>query len=68
VRNGCVVHCVKLASSPVATRAALQMPGRYFTGDGAVKDADGDICILGRTDGERGGGHSCLLACARRAW
>ena len=24
-----------------------QMPGRYFTGDGAVRDADGDIQILG---------------------
>lgn len=28
-----------------------QMPGRYFTGDGAVIDEDGDIQILGRTDG-----------------
>ena len=28
-----------------------QMPGRYFTGDGAVRDKDGDIQILGRTDG-----------------
>jgi acetyl-CoA synthetase len=27
-----------------------QMPGRYFTGDGAVRDADGDIQIIGRTD------------------
>jgi acetyl-CoA synthetase len=27
-----------------------QMPGRYFTGDGAVRDSDGDIQILGRTD------------------
>lgn len=27
-----------------------QMPGRYFTGDGAVRDKDGDIQILGRTD------------------
>ena len=26
------------------------MPGRYFTGDGAVRDRDGDIQILGRTD------------------
>jgi acetyl-CoA synthetase len=26
------------------------MKGRYFTGDGAVRDADGDIAILGRTD------------------
>ena len=25
-------------------------PGRYFTGDGAVADAEGDIRILGRTD------------------
>ena len=25
-------------------------PGRFFTGDGAVRDADGDIRILGRTD------------------
>ena len=29
-----------------------EMPGRYFTGDGAVKDRDGDIQILGRTDGK----------------
>lgn len=28
-----------------------QYPGRYFTGDGAVKDAEGDVRILGRTDG-----------------
>lgn len=28
------------------------MPGRYFAGDGAVRDKDGDIQILGRTDGE----------------
>ena len=27
-----------------------QLPGRYFTGDGAVRDRDGDIAILGRTD------------------
>ena len=25
-------------------------PGRFFTGDGAVRDADGDVRILGRTD------------------
>jgi acetyl-CoA synthetase len=29
-----------------------QMPGRYFTGDGAVRDRDGDIQITGRVDGE----------------
>jgi acetyl-CoA synthetase len=27
-----------------------QFPGRYFTGDGASMDEDGDIRILGRTD------------------
>ena len=27
-----------------------QFPGCYFTGDGAVKDRDGDIRILGRVD------------------
>lgn len=27
-----------------------QMPGRYFTGDGAVRDKDGDIQITGRVD------------------
>jgi acetyl-CoA synthetase len=32
-----------------------QMPGRYFTGDGAVRDHDGDIQILGRTDGTEAG-------------
>ena len=26
------------------------MPGRYYTGDGAQKDEDGYIWILGRTD------------------
>lgn len=27
-----------------------QIPGKYFTGDGARIDDDGDVWILGRTD------------------
>ncbi len=45
-----------------------QMPGRYFTGDGAVRDRDGDIQITGRVDGESflcGEGDRCARARAR---